>query len=274
MLGIWRFSKNLVCLNEDSSGILHPGCMKAIQSVSMNPCQNLKLRRCKVKGSCILLRQVSRLKNENRKLRELIHIDPMTGLYNFRSLLETIMNEIKKTARTGEPSSVIMIDLDDFKNINDCYGHIVGDMVLKEVARVIRISVRTSDRVFRYGGEEFTVVLPQTQLDDAIKIAERIRRTIESLYIYNGNMRIKITASLGVSTISNAFLSIHKPEIILDAADKLLLKAKREGKNMVMWESETAEKAEISNAERKAILSLFPPEIPEDNIPTRSEVLQ
>ncbi|MCX7822077.1 MAG: GGDEF domain-containing protein [Syntrophobacterales bacterium] len=218
---------------------------------------------CKLKSSCIILRRFNRLKYENKKLRELLSLDPMTGLYNVRSMLETLANEIKKTARTGEPTSVIMIDLDDFKKVNDTYGHIVGDMVLKEVARIIKSSVRASDRAFRYGGEEFVIILSHTRLDDAIKVAERIRKSIESRHICSNNICISITASLGVFTITNAYSFFGNTEMVLDAADQLLLKAKKKGKNVVMWESDAADKAEVSSDERKAILSLFRPEEPE-----------
>jgi diguanylate cyclase (GGDEF)-like protein len=181
----------------------------------------------------------------------------MTGLHNRRALLEAIKEEVTRTARTGVATSVIMIDLDDFKKINDTYGHIIGDMVLRESAKAIKTSLRVTDKVFRYGGEEFTVILPQTQLDEAIKIAERIRRAVGDCRVCSNNACVSVTASLGVATIAPS-MTMLSPEAILNAADQLLLRAKRQGKNMVMWESEVAEKAHISHEERQAILALFP----------------
>ncbi|MEJ5300305.1 MAG: GGDEF domain-containing protein [Thermodesulforhabdaceae bacterium] len=190
---------------------------------------------------------------------ELSYIDPMTGIQNLRALKEFASTQIKATIRTGVPTAIIMIDLDDFKKVNDSYGHAVGDIVLKETAKVIKTHIRASDQAFRYGGEEFVVVLPQTQLDEAIKVAERIRVKVESNLIcaINGDKPIfSITASLGISIITPES-SYSGFEAAFDRADKALMEAKLGGKNMVMWESEAAKKAEVSGDERKEILEFF-----------------
>jgi diguanylate cyclase (GGDEF)-like protein len=207
------------------------------------------------KRCCVPVEEVFRLKYQNKRLRDLSYVDSMTGIPNFRALTEFLVAQINKTIRTAIPTAIIMIDIDDFKRINDSYGHLVGDIVLKEIAKVIKNSIRASDQVFRYGGEEFTVVLPQTQLDEAIKVAERIRRNIElhQLCKFNENNHISVTASLGVSTItpSSSHLGFNAA---IDSADKLLIEAKRSGKNTVMWESKAVKEAEVSKEERKIIL--------------------
>ena len=229
------------------------------------------------KRCCVPVEEVFRLKYQNKRLRDLSYVDSMTGIPNFRALTEFLVAQINKTIRTAIPTAIIMIDIDDFKRINDSYGHLVGDIVLKEIAKVIKSSIRVSDQVFRYGGEEFTVVLPQTQLDEAIKVAERIRRNIElhQLCKFNNLHHISVTASLGVSTITPS--SSHPGfNAAIDSADKLLIEAKRSGKNTVMWESKEVKEAEVSKEERKIILeALFsdyhcahtvPEETPESDV--------
>ncbi|MCJ7744440.1 MAG: sensor domain-containing diguanylate cyclase [Dehalococcoidales bacterium] len=123
--------------------------------------------------------------------------DGLTELYNHRHFHERLDQEIARGSRFGAIFSLIMLDLDHFKIFNDNYGHLAGDDVLRKIGRCIEGSIRSVDMAFRYGGEEFTVILPETQLDDAYKVAERIRKTIEAK-TSPGTM--PITASLGISS--------------------------------------------------------------------------
>jgi diguanylate cyclase (GGDEF)-like protein len=135
--------------------------------------------------------------------------------------------------RNGNPVSVIMLDIDHFKNINDNYGHPSGDMVLRHVSDILKVSVRKSDFLGRYGGEEFVIILPETGPDDALQVAEKIRRTIESSPIkINADVTLNITLSAGVSGSNAAKQSILLQDI-LKWADDALYQAKRSGRNRV-----------------------------------------
>jgi diguanylate cyclase (GGDEF)-like protein len=135
--------------------------------------------------------------------------------------------------RNGNPVSVIMLDIDHFKNINDNYGHPSGDMVLRHVSDILKVSVRKSDFLGRYGGEEFVIILPETGPDDALQVAEKIRRKVESSPIkINAEVTLNITLSAGVSGSNAAKQSILLQDI-LKWADDALYQAKRSGRNRV-----------------------------------------
>lgn len=157
------------------------------------------------------------------------HRDPLTQISNRAAFDEALNREICTYNRHKTNFSLMVIDLDFFKNINDTYGHIVGDTVLKSVAQVIRSTIRRSDEVFRYGGEEFVVLLSKTELEGARFIAERIRCEIKKLTI-RAESQIKITASIGISA-SRITGDVND---ILYHADKALYQAKEEGRNKVI----------------------------------------
>ncbi len=160
--------------------------------------------------------------------------DGLTGLYNASYIKARLQEEIDRAERFGHPLSLIMIDLDDFKNINDRYGHIVGDRVLRAFGEVLPKIVRSSDIVGRYGGDEFLILLPQTACLDAAASAERIRKEI-SLHPFrlgsSGSRNCQITISLGV--YSSPFHG-QAIEAIIELADAAMARAKREGKNKVV----------------------------------------
>ncbi len=153
--------------------------------------------------------------------------DFLTGLFNRRYLEEILRWEIEFSKRYGHPLSVILLDVDNFKCINDKYGHQTGDLVLKKLAELLKKNLRKSDIVARYGGEEFIIILPDTDIKGAVKVAEKLRKAIEKLSI-NG---IKITASFGVSQLKDDD-DIQK---LIKRADKALYIAKRSGKNTVKY---------------------------------------
>jgi diguanylate cyclase (GGDEF)-like protein len=171
---------------------------------------------------------------ENVDLHELVQrqavTDELTGLFNHRRFQEVLRSEVERARRFEQSVGLIMLDLDDFKQVNDAFGHQQGDLVLTEVGRVLREVSREVDEPARYGGEELAVALPQTDLEGAYNVAERIRTAIAALEIprLDGPGVLPMTASFGVAAL---------PESAIDgaglvaAADAALYRAKRTGKN-------------------------------------------
>ncbi len=151
--------------------------------------------------------------------------DELTGLYNHRHFHERLEQEIARGSRFGSTFSMIMIDIDLFKVYNDIYGHLAGDQVLRKVGQYIESSIRSIDLAFRYGGEEFAIILPEARIQDAFKVAERIRKTIESK---TSSRAMPVTVSLGAANWPND--GVMREEII-GAADTALYHAKNSGRN-------------------------------------------
>ncbi|WP_456393694.1 putative bifunctional diguanylate cyclase/phosphodiesterase [Persephonella sp.] len=164
-------------------------------------------------------------------LLNLATYDPLTRLYNRRAIVQYAEKEVERSKRYNHPFSIILLDIDDFKAINDTYGHTIGDIVLKKIAELITEEVRDVDRVGRYGGEEFIIMLPETDTRSAVTLAERIRRRISDYKFEINDYVLTITVSSGV-----AGLGTHGDtfEEILQAADLALYQAKRKGKNQVI----------------------------------------
>ena len=164
-------------------------------------------------------------------------LDALTGFYNRRQLEERIKQEIASSQRQKTPLCAIMTDIDYFKKVNDTYGHAVGDMVLKTVARVMRSQLREYDVAGRYGGEEFALLLPFTKLKEAKMVAERLRHAIETTIIDISDINpdseekeINVTISLGIYELK----STDNEEDLLKNADKALYQAKGTGRNRVI----------------------------------------
>jgi diguanylate cyclase (GGDEF)-like protein len=172
---------------------------------------------------------------ENVDLHETVRrqavTDELTGLFNHRRFQEVITAEVERTRRFGHELGLIMFDIDDFKRVNDTYGHLQGDMVLREVARVLRESSREIDEPARYGGEEMAVALPQTGLQGAYEFAERVRQRVEGLKLplLEGEGSLRVTASFGVASLPHS-AKLDKDALVA-AADAALYRAKRSGKN-------------------------------------------
>jgi len=162
--------------------------------------------------------------NELKKkiLQELAIKDGLTGLYNHKHLHEMLENAAKQAKRYRKPLTLIMIDIDDFKGINDSFGHPFGDVVLSHVAHAVEDTVRESDIVGRYGGEEFMIILPETTMEDALTLGERIRQAVSKLTFESG---VQITVSGGISQL------ITSSEKMIQDADQLLYRSKQLGKN-------------------------------------------
>ena len=172
---------------------------------------------------------------ENVDLHETVQrqavTDELTGLFNHRRFQEVMTTEVERARRYDQEMGLIMLDLDDFKRVNDTYGHLQGDEVLRAVATVLRQSSREIDEPARYGGEEMAVALPQTDLEGAFQFAERVRRRIEALALPlpDGEGVLRVTASFGAASLGTAG-GVDK-DAMVGAADHALYQAKRAGKN-------------------------------------------
>jgi diguanylate cyclase (GGDEF)-like protein len=156
---------------------------------------------------------------------ETARIDELTGLYNRRAMNEMMANEIERCSRYGGIFSLIILDIDTLKNINDTYGHLTGDEYLRRVGTIIKTTVRSTDRAFRYGGDEFAILLTHTTTDDATTVAERVRQKVASVA---GDIDIPITCSLGIASWPAGGPDVND---LINAADAALYQAKREGGN-------------------------------------------
>ncbi|RLJ70070.1 diguanylate cyclase (GGDEF)-like protein [Hydrogenivirga caldilitoris] len=173
---------------------------------------------------------INQLKSEKEKFEELAYRDPLTGLNNRRFFEEEAKALIDLSKRYKEPLSLILMDIDNFKRINDEYGHDVGDLVLKQLAEVIRKNLRSSDISARFGGEEFIVLLPKTDDRGAFMVAERIRKDFRNSSVKVNGKEIWTTVSLGISILEEG----DDLETLIKKADSALYEAKREGKDRVV----------------------------------------
>jgi diguanylate cyclase (GGDEF)-like protein len=168
------------------------------------------------------------------KAEALSQLDPLTGLYNRRHFFSVAEQELERSARNHHCVSVIMLDIDHFKNINDSHGHRTGDMVLQEIARKIGDTIRTIDTPCRYGGEEFAILLPETDLSASELIGCRLRQVMEEMRIDTGAGTILITASVGIASLSDG--NYTKADVLVEMADRALYEAKKAGRNQVrIW---------------------------------------
>ncbi|HUH57252.1 MAG TPA: GGDEF domain-containing protein [Pseudomonadales bacterium] len=156
--------------------------------------------------------------------------DPLTGAGNRETMERTLVREVELSKRTTNPLSILMLDLDYFNRVSDLYGHAVGDKVLMDVVSRIHLATRQSDLCFRYGSEEFLILLSNTPKNAAMITAERVRKEIESLQLKTHASALQITASIGCATLE----SDEDMEQFMQRADQLLLKAKQDGRNQVI----------------------------------------
>jgi diguanylate cyclase (GGDEF)-like protein len=164
------------------------------------------------------------------QLERLAGTDPLTGLHNRRRLIETAALEQARHRRSGHPLSLVLCDIDNFKQVNDRHGHDCGDLVLTTVAARVRDSVRGPDSVARWGGEELLLLLPETGLADAQAVAEKLRRTIEVLRVSCGGRELGVTITIGVAELA----SVEELDSGVARADRAMLEGKRAGKNRVV----------------------------------------
>ena len=178
-------------------------------------------------GFLLLLREKQELETER-----LAMTDALTGVYNRRTLFDLGEKEISRARRTGASLSVIILDLDHFKRINDKYGHLGGDAVLLRFVEVVRGCLRQSDVLTRYGGEEFCIILPDVGIAGAKVVGERIRATVEASTFFVGAIPLKVTSSVGVAALPNGGGEVTLSTLVA-RADQALYIAKRDGRNRV-----------------------------------------
>lgn len=172
------------------------------------------------------------LKEANSRLSNLVYVDALTGLYNHRYFQESLGNELSRANRYKSPVSLILLDIDFFKKINDTYGHSVGDKVLSNISTTIKDSVRPSDTVARYGGEEFAVILPETDVTELKRLALRLRQNVEKSVTHVAEHQIRVTISAG-GTAFNPNKHICDTDHIFRLADQGLYMSKENGRNQV-----------------------------------------
>ncbi len=184
-------------------------------------------------------RLVKQLDAKNTQLRDLSVKDGLTGLYNYRYFSTTLQDQYNQARRYSYPLSLIMIDIDYFKAVNDTYGHQFGDTVLIQLASILANHIRDTDIVARYGGEEFVIILPHTDLDDAYRLAEKLRKLASSHVFTVKDKALSITISLGLSAYPDDKKTI-KAESLVNYADKALYQAKEKGRNQTIVYTEKA----------------------------------
>lgn len=170
------------------------------------------------------------------ELLRMSQTDPLTGIANRRALMGNLEEEYGRAKRYGHHLSVLMLDLDHFKQINDRYGHAIGDTVLKEFVRIVMPEIRVNDCFARMGGEEFAILLPESSLGSACQFAERLCRTVSGLTIDSRQGVIGITVSIGVAVLGD---NDTNPEHLINRADRCLYAAKSEGRNRVRPRGDT-----------------------------------
>ncbi|MGY3263955.1 GGDEF domain-containing protein [Lysobacter sp. HA35] len=189
-------------------------------------------------------------RSKELELRRLVHSDPLTGLFNRRSLFDYAQREQARSERYGTPLALVMVDIDAFKSVNDTYGHAAGDDVICETAVRVACGLRDVDTAFRLGGEEFLLLLPSTSLDDAVAVAQRLRRAICETPI--PAIGRAVTASFGVSELVRG----HEDwESAMRRADAALYRAKDEGRNRVVAMS-AAQAAAVAGAANGVVLDV------------------
>jgi two-component system, cell cycle response regulator len=171
----------------------------------------------------------------NKRLELLSITDGLTKLHNHRHFQDELNRAFEESARYERPLSMAMVDIDFFKKVNDTYGHAVGDEVLQFVSKLFRESIRATDLAARYGGEEFAVMMPETELADAVTFAEKIRTLVEATAIPTQAGPVSVTVSVGVASVPHS--RIHTPRELVVAADKALYRAKKNGRNQVQSEA-------------------------------------
>lgn len=179
-------------------------------------------------------RMARKISDARQQIENLAISDALTGLFSRRHVMERFSEELERAKRLQNDLGCIMIDIDNFKTINDTYGHLVGDKTLREVSDILKNSIRTYDIAGRYGGEEFLIVLPDTGFEDTLMLAERIRTNIKTQPVAKSDLTpaITVTISLGIASIRDTDISIDN---MIKRADDGLYAAKKSGRDKVSW---------------------------------------
>lgn len=183
---------------------------------------------------CAAAAELLQLRARVKRLEQEVHRDELTGLYNRRHFNYAINQELERTRRTGQPTSLILLDIDHFKQVNDIYGHTIGDLAIQHVANAVQHGLRRLDIACRYGGEEYAIILPGTPINVAIAVAGRLRQQIVDVpIILPEGRQLALTASLGVSSATTDQEEVSSRALVMQA-DKALYRAKDKGRNCVI----------------------------------------
>lgn len=214
----------------------------------------LEQRTVELEGANARLNSVTHeLRNANEHLAQLILIDPLTGLLNRRGLQQALSQEIARSRREGSMLCALLVDLDDFKRINDTLGHTVGDEALVKMTRQLKASVRATDHAARIGGDEFVILLPGTRPAEGMLIAEKLRLAVSGTSIALSSLEsVTVTASLGLVQVSEGTTSVEE---LLSQAELMLQRSKHAGKNRVSYEHDDARRDSEAHDPRADLLS-------------------
>ena len=196
---------------------------------------------------CVLFDEVA-------TLRKQVVTDPLTGLFNVRHFRKSLEHELERTRRTGMTTALMMVDLDHFKSVNDTWGHEAGNLVLQTVAQLLQDQTRKLDICCRYGGEEFAVILPSTELMLARQVAERCLNALRNTLIPLESTDLQVTASIGVAVADN---SSQTSDRLIEDADECMYDAKKGGRNQVVSKRPQPSQSAVSIDERDALRGLF-----------------
>lgn len=190
------------------------------------------------------------------RLRQQVVTDPLTGLYNAGFFRESLEQELERSERSFTPTALLMLDLDHFKQVNDTHGHEVGNLVLMQVADLIRQNTRKLDIQCRYGGEEFSIILPSTEPMMAISVAKRLHQAVATTPVEIDNGELTVTASMGLAIYQAG--NLGRIETLIKQADEQLYKAKNSGRNRLCYEfTAKGSDSAVSSDERAALNNLF-----------------
>lgn len=206
------------------------------------------------RANCPIFEQISQLQARVDQLSEAASKDSLTGLFNRQHLMLSLEQELERTRRSAVATTLILLDVDHFKQFNDNYGHTLGDKVLVHLGHCLRSAIRRLDIPCRYGGEEFAIVLPSSSIATGALVAERIRSDVESNGFKFKDKLLTITVSLGIAAYRSE--SCDSLESLIDAADQQLYAAKQAGRNCVRYAAEQSRQISVS-AEEKAALFNF-----------------
>jgi diguanylate cyclase (GGDEF)-like protein len=176
---------------------------------------------------------VKQLATQTEILSKMAALDELTGIYNRRTMFDLLTSELERSKRYQRFLSILMMDIDHFKNVNDQFGHSFGDHVLREFVKRVDQTLRSNDTLCRYGGEEFCAILPETNAENAMKVGERVRLSIDQIPFSIKKEEISITLSIGVTTLIP--LSHISASQLLEFSDKALYQAKEKGRNQVVF---------------------------------------
>jgi len=182
------------------------------------------------------------LQEKNDLLKQMADLDGLTGIYNNRYFQNVLDKELSRTIRQGTSMALVLADIDHFKRFNDEYGHLVGDFVITEFSRVLAAQIRQYDTLARYGGEEFVIVLPETTLEQAASVAEKLRACVErTVFVHQGKSH-RVTASFGVAAVSGSGETVPQNNELIKMADDALYVAKDRGRNRISIHGERKKK--------------------------------